>query len=113
MQAACQPSNALTTYAGMYAGPGPTAAVRLLHQLRLFDQVFTPPPEVQQLLGSEYGRPCVEVMAAAEALLQELRLDVSQSNACCLHDGCNVWLDTVQHLHQVSSAVIGCCSTPH
>eukprot|EP00878_Enallax_costatus_P037486 GHUV01042347.1.p1 GENE.GHUV01042347.1~~GHUV01042347.1.p1 ORF type:complete len:185 (+),score=64.76 GHUV01042347.1:236-790(+) len=59
------------------AGPAPTAAVRLLQQLRLFDQVLKPPPDVQQLLGSEFGRPCVEIMAAAEAMLVQLKLELS------------------------------------
>eukprot|EP00878_Enallax_costatus_P025390 GHUV01027165.1.p1 GENE.GHUV01027165.1~~GHUV01027165.1.p1 ORF type:complete len:349 (+),score=115.59 GHUV01027165.1:497-1543(+) len=66
-----------TELEGMFNGPAPTAAVRLLQQLRLFDQVLKPPPDVQQLLGSEFGRPCVEIMAAAEAMLVQLKLELS------------------------------------
>lgn len=58
------------------AGRDPAAAVRLLQQLSLFPQVFTLPPQLQQQLGSDFGKPCVELMAAAYALLQELNFEV-------------------------------------
>jgi hypothetical protein len=51
--------------------------VRLLHQLCLFPQVFTPPAELQRLLGSDFGTPCTELTEAAQLLLQEVGLQVS------------------------------------
>lgn len=60
-----------------HAGVAPTAAMRLLQQLQLFPVVFTPPPELRQLLGTGYGAQCVELIAAAEGLLAPLDLQVS------------------------------------
>lgn len=63
-------------------GAAPTAAVRLLHQLRLMPQVFTPPPQLARQLGSEYGRQCVATMAAAESLIGALDLQVKPCAGC-------------------------------
>lgn len=63
----------------------PTTAVRLLHQLRLMPQVFTPPQQLVAVLGGEFGAPCVETMAAAEALVGALDLQV---RAVCSNPGC-------------------------
>lgn len=54
----------------------PTAAVRLLHQLRLLPQVFTPPSQLVKLLGPDFGGPGVQLMAAAEELLEAVHLVV-------------------------------------
>lgn len=62
------------------AGASPAAAVRLLQQLCLFPQVFTPPQQLQQLLGNAFGGPCTELIEAAQALLQEVGLQVSSQN---------------------------------
>jgi hypothetical protein len=61
------------------AGVAPTAAMRLLQQLQLFPVVFSPPPELQQLLGTGYGAQCVEVVAAAEKLVGALEMQVRGS----------------------------------
>jgi hypothetical protein len=66
------------------AGASPAAAVRLLHQLCLFPQVFTPPPELQQQLGNDFGGPCTELIEAAQALLQEVGLQVCVHNVVCI-----------------------------
>jgi hypothetical protein len=50
--------------------------MRLLQQLQLFPVVFSPPPELQQLLGTGYEAQCVEVVAAAEKLVGALEMQV-------------------------------------
>ncbi|KAF6258483.1 hypothetical protein COO60DRAFT_1460658 [Scenedesmus sp. NREL 46B-D3] len=67
-----------TELEGMFNGASPAAAVRLLHQLCLFPQVFTPPPQLQQLLGSDFGGPCTELTEAGQLLLQEVGLQLSE-----------------------------------
>eukprot|EP00882_Tetradesmus_deserticola_P033468 GHRQ01038238.1.p1 GENE.GHRQ01038238.1~~GHRQ01038238.1.p1 ORF type:complete len:194 (+),score=99.91 GHRQ01038238.1:180-761(+) len=67
-----------TELEGMFSGTSPAAAVRLLHQLCLFPQVFTPPPQLQQLLGSDFGGPCTELLEAGQVLLQEVGLQLPE-----------------------------------
>lgn len=60
-----------------HTGAAPTAAVRLLHQLQLFSEVFALPPVLRGAhAGGDYGSPCVELMAIAERLVSELDLQV-------------------------------------
>jgi hypothetical protein len=58
--------------------------VRLLHQLCLFPQVFTPPPQLQQLLGRDFGGPCTELIEAAQTLLQEVGLQVTMPDVATI-----------------------------
>uniref|UniRef100_A0A383VU74 tRNA nucleotidyltransferase/poly(A) polymerase RNA and SrmB- binding domain-containing protein n=1 Tax=Tetradesmus obliquus TaxID=3088 RepID=A0A383VU74_TETOB len=69
-----------TELEGMFNGASPAAAVRLLQQLCLFPQVFTPPQQLQQLLGNAFGGPCTELIEAAQALLQEVGLQLSEED---------------------------------
>jgi len=54
---------------GMFHGPDPVAAARLLYQLRLFPVVFQPPQPQLELLGSNFGEPCLATMSAAATIL--------------------------------------------
>eukprot|EP00775_Hariotina_reticulata_P002881 gene2881-3172_t len=69
-----------TELEGMFNGVAPTAAVRLLHQLRLLPQVFTPPSQLLKLLGPDFGAPGVQLMAAAEELIEAVHLVLSQED---------------------------------
>jgi hypothetical protein len=51
------------------AGKAPEVAMQLLHQLRLFPQVFTPHPSTAPLLADDVGEPCCSSITAAQQLL--------------------------------------------
>lgn len=60
-----------------HPGPSPSAAARLLHQLRLFPEVFTLPPGVLALVGEEYGGPCEACLEAAVSIMNVQEQPVS------------------------------------
>lgn len=95
--------------------------MRLLQQLQLFPVVFSPPPELQQLLGTGYGAQCVEVAAAAEKLVGALEMQVRGStnlqytNLATIY--CNHCITTSpsppnhQSLGLLSGLACVCCTT--
>lgn len=70
------PTTWLNYYSVLSAGKAPAAATQLLQQLQLFPIVFSPPKDLQPVLGLSFGTRCVAVMAAAERLLHTLPLEV-------------------------------------
>jgi len=58
-------------------GAAPSNAVLLLHQLHLLPQVFTPPQQLVNQLGPDFGGAGVQLMAAAEELIEAVHLVVS------------------------------------
>ncbi|EFJ52690.1 hypothetical protein VOLCADRAFT_85925, partial [Volvox carteri f. nagariensis] len=67
-----------TELEGMFNGPSPVDAVRLLHRLGLFTSVFGLPPSLQSRLGSAYGGPCCTSMAAADGIACALGLQMDK-----------------------------------
>ncbi|GFR42511.1 hypothetical protein Agub_g3403 [Astrephomene gubernaculifera] len=67
-----------TELEGMFNGPAPTEAVRLLHRLGLFPTVFALPPPLDGRLGPSYGGPCCVSMGAAEQLQRDLGLELDK-----------------------------------
>jgi hypothetical protein len=46
--------------------------MNLLYQLRLFPAVFLPPPAFVDILGEDFGKPCIATMVAASSVLHQL-----------------------------------------
>ncbi|GLC34026.1 hypothetical protein PLESTB_000830000 [Pleodorina starrii] len=67
-----------TELEGMFNGPAPVEAVRLLHRLGLFTSVFALPPSLESRLGDGYGAPCCTTMAAADAIARSMGLELDK-----------------------------------
>ncbi|KXZ51707.1 hypothetical protein GPECTOR_11g156 [Gonium pectorale] len=67
-----------TELEGMFNGPAPVEAVRLLHRLGLFTTVFALPAPLDTRLGGSYGGPCCATMAAADSLARALDLKMDK-----------------------------------
>lgn len=59
-----------TELEGMLHGADPVQAVRMLHQLQLFQAVFMLPPQVGSHLGGDFAASGTELLAAAHALVK-------------------------------------------
>lgn len=64
----------------MNTGPDPVRAMTDIHRLQLFPAVFTVTPDADAKLPSSWGRPCVQLIAAAKATLTAVEFQVSPAN---------------------------------
>ncbi|PNH11388.1 CCA tRNA nucleotidyltransferase, mitochondrial [Tetrabaena socialis] len=67
-----------TELEGMFNGPAPVEAVRLLQSLGLFPAVFALPPPLDARLGTGYGAACCSTMAAADGVVRGLGLQLDK-----------------------------------
>ncbi|GIL78763.1 hypothetical protein Vretifemale_8171 [Volvox reticuliferus] len=67
-----------TELEGMFNGPTPVEAVRLLQRLGLFTAVFALPASLLSRVGNGYGVPCCTTMAAADRIIRALGLEMDK-----------------------------------
>ncbi|GLI66087.1 hypothetical protein VaNZ11_009809 [Volvox africanus] len=67
-----------TELEGMFNGPAPVEAVRMLQRLGLFTAVFALPMALESQVGGGYGVPCCTTMAAADNIVRALDLEMDK-----------------------------------
>lgn len=61
---------------GMFNGPSPSQAMRLLHRMCLFSAVFALPPQFRSLMTEDSVGKCVGLMEASERIMKAMEEEV-------------------------------------